>query len=206
MTMTRPTTSSAAFPDRTLVRLVPLDVGHVDHVMGWVNDPDIVGNLAAFAGTPLTRDDEVRFIERMRTSTEDRVFSIFATDSGAYLGQCGLHQIFRRSGVGRLSIIVAERHEMGRGVGSAAIAKLLDMAFAARADGGEGLHKVWLMAFRKNERARRTYARVGFVDEGTLRDEYFHEGTWHDMVRMAVLAREWPCPPMSVLRSASAVP
>ena len=200
MTIQRATTSTAEFPDRTLVRLVPLEVGHVDHIMGWVNDPDIVGNLAAFAGTPLTRDDELRFIERMLASTEDRVFSIFAADTGGYLGQCGLHHIFRRSGVGRLSIIVAERHEMGRGVGSAAIAKLLDIAFALRADGGEGLHKVWLMAFRKNERARRTYARVGFVDEGTLRDEYFHEGTWHDMVRMAVLVNEWPRPPTSTLR------
>ena len=69
--------------------------------MGWVNDPDIVGNLAAFAGTPLTREDELRFIERMLASTEDRVFSIFAADTGGYLGQCGLHHIFRRSGVGR---------------------------------------------------------------------------------------------------------
>lgn len=188
------TTTSSYQPDRSLVRLLPLDASHVDHIMGWVNDPEIIGNLAAFAGTPLTRDDELRFIERMRASAEDRVFSIFGDvdgDESRYLGQCGLHQIFRRSGVGRLSIIVADRSEMGRGVGSAAIASLLDVAFAPRTAGGEGLHKVWLMAFRKNERARRTYQRVGFVDEGTLREEYFHEGAWHDMVRMSVLAREW---------------
>lgn len=193
--MTTTTTTTPPYqPDRSLVRLRPLEGGHVDHIMGWVNDPEIIGNLAAFAGTPLTRDDELRFIERMRSSPEDRVFSIFGGATDTYLGQCGLHQIFRRSGVGRLSIIVAERSEMGRGIGSAAIASLLDLAFAAPADGGEGLHKVWLMAFRKNERARRTYHRVGFVDEGTLREEYFHEGQWHDMVRMSVLAREWKAP------------
>jgi RimJ/RimL family protein N-acetyltransferase len=179
-------------PQRALVCLVPLDEAHVDHIMGWVNDAEIVGNLAAFAGKPLTRDEELAYIAKMRASRDDRVFSIFgAGDDGPYLGQCGLHQIFRRSQVGRLSIIVADRAAMGRGVGSAAIARLLDLAFQPTGEGGEGLHKVWLMAFAKNTRARRTYARLGFVEEGTLRDEYFHEGGWHDMVRMSVLTHEW---------------
>jgi RimJ/RimL family protein N-acetyltransferase len=184
-------------PDRGLVDLVPVDASHVDHIMGWVNDREIVGNLATFAGKPLTRDDELAYIERMRASRDDRVFSIFSPTSPTsptpprYLGQVGLHQIFRRSGVGRLSIIVADRGEMGRGIGSAAIARLLDLAFAPAVRGGEGLHKVWLMCFSTNTRARRTYERVGFVQEGVLRDEYFHDERWHDMVRYSVLAPEW---------------
>jgi RimJ/RimL family protein N-acetyltransferase len=183
-------------PDRSLVTLAPLGPEHVDDVLSWVNDRDVVGNLATFAGTPFSRDDELAYIARMRASKEDRVFSIFASAStssqaGRYLGQCGLHQIFRRSGVGRVSIVVAERAERGRGIGSAALARLIDVAFAPVADGGEGLHKVWLMCFSTNERARRTYARLGFVEEGVLREEYFHDGCWHDMVRMSVLAAEW---------------
>lgn len=181
-------------PRRELVRLAALAPEHVDHIMGWVNDPEIVGNLAAFSGAPMTRDDELRWIARVTASVDERVCSIFATDDGRYLGQCGLHQMFRRSGVGRLSVIIADRSDMGRGIGSAAIAALLDLAFHPRDDGGEGLHKVWLMVFAHNTRSRRTYARLGFVEEGTLREEYFHEGGWHDMVRMSLLAREWHAP------------
>jgi RimJ/RimL family protein N-acetyltransferase len=191
-------TSTTAFtPDRSLVQLVPLARAHVDHIMGWVNDRDIVGNLAAFSGKPFTRDDELQYIERMLASREDRVFSIFAPASAGeqkYLGQCGIHQIFRRSRVGRASLIVADRGDMGRGVGSAALARLLDVAFGPAAAGGEELHKMWLMCFRENERARRTYGRVGFVDEGVLREEYLHEDRWRDMVRMSILAREWELP------------
>jgi RimJ/RimL family protein N-acetyltransferase len=134
-------------------------------------------------------------VTRTLASDADRVFSIFTAGAAPhrYLGQCGLHQIFRRSAVGRASIIVADRGQMGRGLGSAALAHLLDVAFQ-KAPGGEGLHKVWLMVFRKNERARRTYGRLGFVEEGVLRDEYFHEGGWHDMVRMSVLRPEWRQP------------
>lgn len=174
--------------DRSLVRLRPLVEADVDDVLAWVNDPEIVGNLATFAGKPLTRDDELQYIRRMQASKEDRVFTI-TTPEGRYLGQIGLHQIFRRSAVGRLSVIVAAKQDMGQGIGSAAIARLLDVAF-----GEEKLHKVWLMCFAKNTRARRTYGRVGFVEEGVLREEYYHEGAWHDMVRMSVLAREWTLP------------
>ena len=70
---------------------------------------------------------------------------------------------------------------------SAAIAAILDWAFREA-----GLHKVWLMIFRENQRAHRTYRRLGFVDEGVLREEYFHQDRWRDMVRMSMLDREWP--------------
>jgi RimJ/RimL family protein N-acetyltransferase len=173
-------------PDRSLVELRPLSLEDVDDILSWVNDPEIVGNLATFAGKPLTRADEEAWVAKMLASNEDRVFTVLAADDGRYLGQVGLHQIFWRSRVGRLSAIIARRDEMGRGFGSAALARLLDVAFT-----DEQLHKVWLMIFRQNERSRRTYERMGFVIEGTLREEYFHEDGWHDMVRMSLLAREW---------------
>ncbi|HKA87695.1 MAG TPA: GNAT family protein [Haliangiales bacterium] len=170
----------------SLVRLRPLSLDDVDRMMDWVNDPDIVGNIAAFAGKPLARDDEEAYVRRLLASDADKVFAIERAADGAYLGNVGIHQIFWRSRVGRLACIIGYRAEMGKGYGSAAIAGALDWAF-----GEAKLHKVWLMVFSSNARARRTYARLGFIEEGVLREEYFHEGGWHDMVRMSVLDREW---------------
>jgi RimJ/RimL family protein N-acetyltransferase len=174
-------------PDRSLVTLTPLSKDDVDDILTWVNDPEVVGNLAAFSGKPLTRDDELRWIEQVTASKADRVFTVRAADDERYLGQVGLHQIFWRSRVGRLAAVIARREEMGRGFGSAAIASLLDVAF-----GELDLHKTWLMIFSTNARSQRTWERLGFVHEGRLREEYFHEGDWHDMLRMSLLAREWP--------------
>lgn len=168
------------------VRLRPLEERDVDDILTWVNDPAIVGNLAAFSGDPFTREQELEWIRRVRSSRSDVVFTITAEDDGRYLGQCGIHQIHERSRVGRLACIIARRDEMGRGHGSAAIRAVLDHAFGALA-----LHKTWLMVFAQNTRSRGIYARLGFREEGVLREEYFHEGAWHDMVRMSMLAREW---------------
>lgn len=168
------------------VRLRPLEESDVDHIMTWVNDPEIVGNLAAFSGEPFTREQELAYVRRIRASATEAVFSILAVDDGRYLGQCGIHQVHDRSRVGRLACIVASRGDHGRGFGSAAIRALCDLAFDER-----GLHKLWLMVFAHNARGRGIYERVGFRQEGLLREEYFHEGAWHDMVRMSLLAREW---------------
>ena len=56
------------------------------------------------------------------------------------------------------------------------------------------LHKVWLMVFDHNHRSRAIYGRIGFRVEGRLREEYLHEGGWHTMLRMGLLASEWQTP------------
>jgi RimJ/RimL family protein N-acetyltransferase len=166
------------------VTLRPLAETDVDSILTWVNRPEVVGNLAAFSGAPLTREQELDWIRRTLAS-KDRVWSVVATDDGRYLGQVGIHQIHARSRVGRLGVVIASRAEMGKGFGSAAVRAVLDRAF-----GELGLHKLWLMVFRSNDRGQRLYRRLGFVEEGILREEYFHEGGWHDMVRMSMLAQE----------------
>jgi RimJ/RimL family protein N-acetyltransferase len=167
------------------IRLRPLCEEDVDNIMSWVNDPAVIGNFAAFSGAPMSRQQELEWVRRTIASTSERVWSVFAEAGGRYLGQVGLHQMHSQSRVGRLGIIIASRQEMGRGYGTAAIHRALDCAFSQLA-----LHKVWLMVFRHNQRSRDIYQRIGFVEEGVLREEYFHEGRWHDMVRMSVLARE----------------
>ena len=176
--------------DHATIRLRRLAEADVDHVMTWVNDPAVVGNLAAFAGTPMTRAQELAWIQSTLRSPTDVVFSVFAADDERYLGQIGLHQIHARSKVARIGVVIAAKTEMGRGYGTAAIRALLDHAFGPGPD-SVGLHKVWLMIFAHNTRSRGIYERIGFVQEGLLRDEYFHDGAWHDMARMSILAREW---------------
>jgi RimJ/RimL family protein N-acetyltransferase len=172
--------------NRSLVTLRRLAEADVDHILTWVNDPEIVGNIAAFSGKAFTREDELKYVRGVLASKADIVFSVFAADDDRYIGQVGLHQIHDRSKVGRLSCIIGSREEWGKGFGTAAIATALDTAFTELS-----LHKMWLMVFETNERAKRTYSRLGFVVEGVLREEYFHEESWHNMVRMSLLDREW---------------
>jgi RimJ/RimL family protein N-acetyltransferase len=77
---------------------------------------------------------------------------------------------------------VASRDDMGRGY-TRRHPLVLDHAFGAL-----GLHKMWLMVFRHNERKRRIYGKLGFVEEGVRGTTTAAGTTWC----AGILACEWP--------------
>lgn len=179
------TTDVVSWGERTCLR--ELREKDVQHIMTWVNSHNVVGNIAAFSGEDFTEEQELAYVKKMRDSKTDVVHSIWTTVGRmAYLGQVGLHQIDWRAKVARLAVVIGDSREFGKGYGSDAIRQALTLAF-----GRLELHKVWLLVFRTNARSIRTYKRIGFIEEGVLRQEYLHNGGYHDMVRMSVLAQEW---------------
>ncbi|GAC1523237.1 MAG: hypothetical protein NVS2B8_05470 [Vulcanimicrobiaceae bacterium] len=52
-------------------------------------------------------------------------------------------------------------------------------------------HRLQLEVYEDNARARRAYARAGFVEEGVLRDAVTREGEWVPLVLLAMLEDEW---------------
>ena len=69
----------------------------------------------------------------------------------------------------------------GRGVGLRLITALLDRAWAAN------LVRIELSVRTDNARALALYERVGFAREGLARDAIRVDGTYHDVLRMALL-------------------
>lgn len=80
----------------------PLKLSDVDHIMTWVNDPEIVKNLQHFDKV-FTRKDELTYVKKMLKSKNDFVFSFFNKKTSEYVGQGGIHQISWENRLGRLS-------------------------------------------------------------------------------------------------------
>jgi RimJ/RimL family protein N-acetyltransferase len=158
--------------------------GQLDHVMGWINDPEVTKNLARFDHV-ITRDEERAFLARLFASPNDRVFAI-ETDDGRYVGQIGIHQIYWPAKHGRLGIVIGNKAEWGRGHAKRANELLLRVAFDEL-----GLNKLWAILYPTNARMRHICESLGFVQEGVLLDEYFHQDRFHDMVRLCLLKRTW---------------
>jgi diamine N-acetyltransferase len=161
------------------VTLRPLRLDDLDHLMTWVNDPEITRNFAQLG--EISREQEQAWLERTLAATNERVWAIEDPD-GTYLGNVGLHQIHWPSRNARLGIVVASRAHHGRGVAQAALKAVLDRGFAEL-----GLHKIWAVHFHDNARMAHILGKLGFVVEGRLRDEYFHDGRYHDMLRHSIL-------------------
>ncbi|MEA2631820.1 MAG: hypothetical protein QOE66_2039, partial [Chloroflexota bacterium] len=54
-----------------------------------------------------------------------------------------------------------------------------------------GLHRIGLAVFAFNERAIRSYEKVGFVVEGRARDAIYRDGRYWDEIDMSLLESEW---------------
>jgi RimJ/RimL family protein N-acetyltransferase len=52
------------------------------------------------------------------------------------------------------------------------------------------LHKISLTVLAENHAARRLYEKVGFVEEGRLREVFRRDGQWLDKVTMGLLGDE----------------
>lgn len=161
------------------VTLVPLSIAHLDHVMEWVNDRDVVQYFAA-RQTDITKAEELKYLKQLVGSETDRAFSII-TKEGVYVGQCSINQIHWPSRNGRLFVVI-KKNAQGNGYGPAAVQALLDLAWTEMK-----LHKVFLIVRSDNREAQARYLKLGFNFEGLLRDEYRVGERYFDMVRMGIL-------------------
>jgi RimJ/RimL family protein N-acetyltransferase len=85
--------------------------------------------------------------------------------------------------IARFGIAPAVR---GEGFGTALFSVILARAFDEL-----DAHRVELGVWTTNTRARRLYARAGFVHEGTARDSSLVAGRWYSTDTMSLLRPEW---------------
>ena len=82
--------------------------------------------------------------------------------------------------------IIFDPNSVGRGIGTEAGRMMVDYAFRRL-----NAWKVWLGVSADNDRAIGCYRKIGFTEEGRLRDEVYAQGRYHDAIRMSILRPEW---------------
>ena len=73
----------------------------------------------------------------------------------------------------------------GRGLAGQATRLALDYGFSVL-----NLHKISLIVDRENEKAAHIYTKAGFQTEGMLKEEFFMNGQYRDVLRMAMFQRD----------------
>lgn len=119
----------------------------------------------------------------------DNGFSAAIVDGNAIVGIVGFHHVdwdHRSTSIGYW----LGRDAQGRGTATQAVGALLAHAFE-RWD----LNRVELRAAPENARSRAVAERLGFVEEGVLREAERHRDGYRDLVLYSMLAAEWRSSP-----------
>jgi RimJ/RimL family protein N-acetyltransferase len=170
---------------RAKVLLRPLTERDSALLHSWINDRQLVELSARFK--PVTVEEHHKWFRDIRQRSDVQIFAIADPETSATIGYCQLKHIDPLNRSTELQIRIGSPQHQGRGLGTAAVLALLDVAF----DELE-LHRVYLHVFEHNVRARRCYEKCGFRTEGLFRNALFLDGRPINLVMMAIIRSERP--------------
>lgn len=159
----------------TLTTVEPEDYGFLQEQF---NNPSI--RRQAGVSLPLTEAAVTNFVEQ----TEDTVQFLVCREETP-LGHVVLTELDTQARTGELGWVVIRPDEQGNGYATEAIDLCLKHAFDDR-----GLHKVWAQVVEGNEASMRVLEKLGFQQEGVLRDQEYADGDFVDVYRYGLLSSE----------------
>ncbi|WP_104819403.1 GNAT family N-acetyltransferase [Kitasatospora sp. MMS16-BH015] len=174
----------------TLVRLRALRPEDLEQHLAWRNDPEVVHWATGgdpFFG-PVTREAlEIAFAAKLRLVPHQAgVLTVESTATGQPIGLVDYRDIDPLVTRATLGITIGDRPHWGRGHGTEALGLLVGHLFTTM-----GLHRLELDTWAGNERAQRTFRRLGFREEGRRRSDALVAGEWQDRVLFGLLRSEW---------------
>lgn len=160
------------------IGLCPFEANHSEQYLEWVNQEDFARLLGR--SLPVTRSEHEAWYCSQVKSSGTVLFAVETHQEGTYLGNVWLHNIHWVNRNAELRILLGAPNCQGKGYGTRACKLLLRFAFEKL-----GLHKVYLYVSAVNPRAARAFEKAGFQEEGILKDEFFVDGSFVDVKRMA---------------------
>lgn len=115
----------------------------------------------------------------------DGVYAVELLD-GRHIGMVDYRDVNNVARSATVGITIGEKDLWGQGYGSEALRLLIRYLFDHL-----NLHRIQLDTWSGNERAMRSFARIGFREEGRLRDAVWGPGRYFDSVVMGLLRSEW---------------
>ena len=167
-----------------LVRLRPIEPEDADAFYRWHNDEDVMRWLASYTHESLAALRK-RFADRADNSFEKASFCIETLEDGKLIGVVVLRDADPINRRAQVDIYIGEKEYWGGGYGTDALRRACRYGFDTLR-----LHSIELTVVEVNERAIRSYKKIGFQVDGRLRQAFSRDGQWYDELLMCVLADE----------------
>jgi RimJ/RimL family protein N-acetyltransferase len=154
----------------------------------WDRDSEF-HRLADSAPAQLWSEKKLKdFVEKGQEKQGDRNFrfSIRTLENDILIGSTGLWLLRETQGDAWLGIFLGEREYWGKGYGTDAMRLIVNYGF-----GELNLSRITLGLHSYNERALKSYQKVGFTLEGRVRGEGLRDGVRYDGLYMGILREEW---------------
>ena len=129
----------------------------------------------------LTEEDHMNWLNTKVRSGEVVQFVIHEKESGQPVGSIYYHDVDPYYEKAEYGIFIGEAESKGKGIGTEAGQLFTKFGFEELK-----LHKIYLRVLADNNKAIRSYEKIGFSQEGYFKDEVKISGKFHDVIFMAM--------------------
>lgn len=168
------------------VRLREYSKDDLELARAYLNDMELRKLMTPGIPFPLRVEEELKWYDALTSMSDGPYnFAIESIEESQYIGGCGINHVDSKNRVGLVGIFLGKDH-LNQGYGTEAMRLLVDFCFNE-----VNLNKVKLFVYSVNKRAIRCYEKVGFKQEGVLREEMYRDGKYQDNIIMGMLKSEW---------------
>jgi RimJ/RimL family protein N-acetyltransferase len=157
----------------------------VEQLYQYRNDWNVIRQLGGFSSGYSLRDIS-DWIEYHRAQKDEIIWTIADKKEDRCLGHVGLYRIDHRIRKAEFAILIGNSKWWRKGLGQEVSRGVLDFAFREL-----NLHRVELTVLATNSAAIHLYRKLGFTEEGVIRQGQFRDGEYVDIVTMGLLEHEW---------------
>ena len=166
------------------VYLSSIERASLETLRNWRNNEDLRSYFREYR--EISCDMQNMWYEKRVLNNDHQIdFEIRKLSDQKLIGHCSLNYINWINRTAEFGIYVGDENEKGKGFGSEALRLLIKYGFEEI-----NLNKIWCEVYEHNQ-AMGIYKHIGFVHEGTLRQNYYHKGKYLDSHILSILKDEF---------------
>ncbi|BCB03964.1 GNAT family N-acetyltransferase [Bacillus sp. KH172YL63] len=170
-----------------IVQLRELALTDTEDRYQWCLDREVTKHLnMPEKYPPFTREETEAWISMSINKTNGYEQKAILTETGTHIGWIDLKNIDPLNKHAELGVAIGDKRYWGKGYGIAAMHHMLHWGFSEL-----DLNKIWLRVEVDNEKAIKSYKRIGYIEEGILRQDRLRNGEYVDRLRMSMLRSEF---------------
>jgi RimJ/RimL family protein N-acetyltransferase len=167
-------------------QLVPLESDDLARSRSWANDEFLCSKMLRVL--PVTQYEQEKWYQDIIKNPSKIVFAIKKLDRKEHIGNTGLYHIDWINRRAEFWILIGEQNSWAQGIGAEVVSLMKHYAF-----NNLNLNKLYLNVGADNCEAINLYKNLNFVQEGILKEHYYIQGKYLDIITMSILKADYDC-------------
>lgn len=164
------------------IRIIPLQKKYLEKLRQLRNDAD-----TAYYLTSIIPVNEVAQLDWFKSISKDptKLYMSILNKKNAFVGVVRMDEWDKVNRSIRIGIDIMPKMRK-KGIATTAYSLLLSYLFKSLS-----VHRIWLLVVSYNNAALRLYKKIGFKEEGRMRDAIYRDNKFNDYILMSLLKTEY---------------